>query len=70
MKTNSIVPSWGRDYKSKAAVLEAWNSFKDFRLEPQGQYVNKNQVHQLKEAGITHLNFRYKKLRNVFVLEL
>jgi hypothetical protein len=70
MKTNSVVPAYGRDYKSKAALLKDWNDNKDFQLEPQKQYVNKEQVQQLKENGITHLQFRYKKIRNVFILEL
>lgn len=30
MSTLTLVPAYGRDYKSKASVLEDWNANKDF----------------------------------------
>jgi len=70
MKSVSIIPSYGRDYTSKAKVLEAWNANQDFQIQPQGCYVNKQQKEQLIKDGFTHLQFRYKKLRSTFILEL
>lgn len=31
-KRITVVPNYGRDYKSKAAVLEAWAEGKDFKI--------------------------------------
>lgn len=31
-KRITVVPTYGRDYKSKAAVLEAWAEGKDFKI--------------------------------------
>lgn len=28
----TLIPAYGRDYKSKRAVLEAWDEFKDFLI--------------------------------------
>lgn len=35
------VPAYGRDYKSKAAVLADWNAGKDFRCAVTGRYLSK-----------------------------
>ena len=32
MTTLTLQPAYGRDYKSKAAVLADWNDNKDFRV--------------------------------------
>ena len=34
----TLLPAYGRDYKSKAAVLADWNAGKDFRIATTGQY--------------------------------
>lgn len=34
------VPAYGRDYKSKAAVLQDWQDGKDFRDAMTGQYLS------------------------------
>jgi len=60
----SAVPAYGRDYKSKAEVLAAWNEGKDFQIMPSGQYVNKND----KPANVT-LNIRYKRQSMVCVVK-
>jgi hypothetical protein len=33
----TLLPAYGRDYKSKAAVLADWNAGKDFRIATTGQ---------------------------------
>jgi hypothetical protein len=62
----SLTPAYGRDYKSKAAVMKDWEAGKDFiwhQLMQEG-YVNKDDCpkgrHQI----------RYNKMRSVMVLEV
>ncbi len=62
-----VVPAYGRDYKSKKAVLADWDEDLDFRAMPRGQYINKEGAI---EHGISSIEFRYGKLAKVFVLEL
>ena len=74
MKTTTLVPAYGRDYKSKAAVLADWNDNKNFRIWTgwfsESYVVNKQQVKDLKDMGITHIQFRYKGLTQTFVMEV
>jgi len=57
-----LTPAYGRDYKSKKAVLDDYNNGKDFCLMPQGCYIGK--------ADITDetVKFRYDKLRKIMYL--
>lgn len=34
----TVIPAYGRDYKSKAAAIADWQAGKDFRIMPSGQY--------------------------------
>jgi hypothetical protein len=62
-----LVPAYGRDYKSKAEVLAAWDGGSDFRIAnlgpDSGSYVTKDELP--KGAKV---NIRYGKLRKVVVL--
>jgi hypothetical protein len=40
MRDIHATPAYGRDYKSKAAVLADWNAGKDFRDALTGQYLS------------------------------
>jgi hypothetical protein len=44
----SVVPAYGRDYQSQAAVKAAWNEGKDFVVpsvfDHGGRYINKQDV--------------------------
>ena len=62
----SAVPAYGRDYKSKKALMEDWNSGKDFLTVGigSGGYVSKND----KPAGMT-LSIRYKNQTQVCVIK-
>ena len=60
----SAVPAYGRDYKSKKAVLADWEAGKDFQCQPQGSYINKDD----KPANMT-LNVRYDRLTKVVVIK-
>lgn len=65
-----LVPLPGRDYKSKAEVLEAWNGGKDFHTSDimSGYGLATNKV-EVAEQGATKLvQIRYKNLTNVVVV--
>jgi hypothetical protein len=73
-KSLTLVPAYGRDYKSKASLMEDWNSGKDFRIEGFGysgaNYCNIKDVDHFKTNGYTHLHFRYSRLEKVAVVEV
>lgn len=65
----TLVPAYGRDYKSVAAVKADWDANKDFVIEDvshesNGKPINKSQATQL--GGI--YNIRYNQLRKVTVV--
>lgn len=61
-----LTPAYGRDYKSKAAVIKDWNEGKDFVAHSlfKTTYVNVNDCP--KEIDV--LEFRYNKNQKVFFL--
>ena len=61
----TLTPAYGRDYKNKASILADWNDGKDFVLEPEGAYINKEQV----KKGVT-VNIRYAQLRKVLPVKV
>lgn len=65
-----VTPAYGRDYKSKKAVIEDWDKDLDFTVEPSGRYVNKQQTDQLLKTGITHIEFRYAHKTKLIILNL
>lgn len=69
IKTASVVPAMGRDYRSKAALLKDWNEGKDFMLHFLGrvQRFSIRDIEALKKEGFTGLQFRYSNQRNVFI---
>ena len=71
-KSLTVSPAYGRDYKSKKAVLVDWNDDKDFTIQDmyKSGMVNKQQVIELKKDGYTHIHIRYKQLTQVMVLPL
>lgn len=62
----TAVPAYGRDYSSAAKVKEDWNAGKDFRMEPGGQMINKEDA--ARYAPGQPVNIRYAKLRKVVVI--
>lgn len=63
----TLVPAYGRDYKTAKEVKAAWEAGKDFRVadffDPQdGKLAN---LQSAKEAGWKTVNIRYKKLTQV-----
>ena len=66
----TLQPAYGRDYKSKAAVLADWNANKDFRIASygpdMGRYINKDDTDHA-DQGYT-LNFRYQRDTKIAVV--
>ena len=64
-----LVPAYGRDYKSKKEVQEAFDAQKDFLLQDMqlgfDVPVNKQQF----AKGVS-VNIRFKRLQNVAVLKV
>lgn len=71
-RTITIGPAYGRDYTSKAKALADWDANKDFEIHDLfvGGYVNKAQVPDLINNGITKLMLRYNKMHMVVLLKL
>lgn len=63
-----LTPAYGRDYKSKGAVLADWNSGKDFVLNHLGwsTYANRQSA---EDEDIHTVNIRYKWLTMVGVFK-
>jgi len=61
-----LTPAYGRDYKSKAAILADFNANKDFVANDynKGGYITKN---ELLKMNIHEVNIRYKNLTMVIV---
>lgn len=68
----TLTPAYGRDYKSRPAVITDWEAGKDFTIQhfKLSGYVNNAQILQLKEDGITHLTFRYSGNTRSFNIKL
>lgn len=65
----TLVPAYGRDYKSGKDVQADWDAGKDFQINDMmhpndGAYINKPQA----EKGTTY-NIRFKQLRNIKVIK-
>lgn len=68
----TLTPAYGRDYKSKKEVTEAFQANADFIIADvvhpdSGRYVNRP---QLIEAGERSVNIRYKRLTQVAVVKV
>jgi hypothetical protein len=72
MKTLHLVPAYGRDYTSRREIEGSLVGELDFIInDMSNQYDGKPiNLPQIKEAGYTHLNVRYKKKTKVCVVEV
>ncbi len=67
----SLTPAYGRDYKSKAAVMADWDADKDFIIADisspwDGKPANRS---ALAADGVTQtINIRYSRLRKIAVV--
>ena len=58
----TLLPAYGRDYKTKNYIIKDLNELKDFIVSHSGQYINKQQFNEL---GITSFNVRYSQQRKL-----
>ena len=58
----TLLPAYGRDYKTKKSIINDLNALKDFIVSHSGQYINKQQFNEL---GITSFNVRYSQQRKI-----
>lgn len=68
----TLIPAYGRDYKSKAEVVSAFIAGKDFEAVSIGSagYIGYEEVKDMAKSGEQHLNIRYKKQTQVAVLRV
>lgn len=71
----TLTPRYGRDYKSKAEVIEAWKDGKDFTVADffspdDGRAVSIRESAALIASGKTAVHIRYKKLAQICVIEV
>ncbi len=65
-----VSPSYGRDYKSKKAVLADWLANLDFTIESFGPDMGRQINLQDAEMGnVASINVRYSNMRKVAVLK-
>ena len=68
MTIPTLIPAYGRDYKSKAAIARDLNSYRDFIISGLYQtYVNKE---QLTAENFNYIVVRYAQLRKVTSFKL
>ena len=58
----TLLPAYGRDYKSKKAIIEHLNDDRDFIESTSLKPINRP---QFKELNISSLNVRYDQLRKI-----
>jgi hypothetical protein len=68
----TLVPAYGRDYKSKNDVLVAWEKNKDFVIcdishPDNGRFTSKVECLRF---NITEVTIRYNKNKNVMILKV
>lgn len=68
----TLTPAYGRDYKNKKEVQEAWDGNKDFIItdmssKDNGRYINKSDAIV---GGIKSVTIRYKKLTMVTIIKV
>jgi hypothetical protein len=68
----TLVPAYGRDYKSAKAVKVDWDAGKDFMIcdvshPDDGRYINKEDAAKLHN---TVLHIRYGKLTKIYAIKL
>ena len=64
-----LTPAYGRDYKSKKALLEDFDANKDFivHFTQRTTLINKSQI---VSEGWAQVQFRYGKMRKTFIHEV
>ena len=63
----TLLPAYGRDYKSKKLIIDDLNNNKDFLESTTRKYINKQ---QFKELNISSFNVRYDQLKKVAKIKI
>ena len=66
----TLLPAYGRDYKSKKLIIDDLNNNRDFLESTSMKYINKQ---QFKELEISSFNVRYdqqRKITNIKIKDL
>jgi len=66
----TLVPSYGRDYKSGKEVQEAWDAGKDFTINSFGHPDDGRQINKQDAKPGQSYNIRYKKLTQIKVIKV
>ncbi len=66
----NLVPAYGRDYKSKKALLIDWDSGRYFLIYGTTSCTNQSQLKATVRDGITEVRFRYLRLTRLYILEI
>jgi hypothetical protein len=68
----TLVPAYGRDYKSKAEVQRDLDAGKDFIIATYGhRYEGKpTNAEGLRQDGVKHVNIRYQQQRKIGVFQV
>lgn len=66
----TLVPSYGRDYKSKKEVQSAWDAGQDFTINDMFSADNGRQINKEDAKQGQTLNIRYKNLTQVHVIKI
>lgn len=65
MSYRTVTPAYGRDYKSAKVVRQDWANGKDFIIQPEGKYINKEDADR---SNLT-IMIRYNQLRRITAAE-
>lgn len=65
----TLVPAYGRDYKSKKEVLAAWEAGKDFTVAGIGGSGAIN-LEDARTAGLGQVTIRYKRLTMACIIRV
>ena len=64
----TIVPSYGRDYKSQKDVLKDWNSNKDFTIRDMSSQWDGKQINKSDASnGNVQVMIRYSRLMKIVI---
>jgi len=63
----TLLPAYGRDYKSKRVIIDDLNNNKDFLESTTRKYINKQ---QFKELNISSFNVRYDQQRKIINIKI
>lgn len=69
MQYLTLVPAYGRDYKSIKAVKEAWEDNKDFIIMDISSLYNGSTISKSCAPPDTTFNIRYSKLRKIVAIK-